>query len=61
MWDIKFISLIDAARITKEYYLNHVGYKVVLVKKCRTWGDMYYLNHVGYKVRKGGRKKRGFL
>ena len=31
------------------YYLNHVGYKVLLSAKDVGKCVLYYLNHVGYK------------
>ena len=34
----------------EKYYLNHVGYKAVLIRIRRNPPGMYYLNHVGYKV-----------
>ena len=32
-----------------KYYLNHVGYKVLILSAIVMGSFEYYLNHVGYK------------
>jgi len=34
----------------KEFYLNHMGYKVKTPGPCQTAREKFYLNHMGYKV-----------
>ena len=49
MWDIKILKLKRLGSIHLGYYLNHVGYKVFILKGGQNVANRYYLNHVGYK------------
>ena len=50
MWDIKFKHRCANFWKAYLYYLNHVGYKGAINKRCREeQRHLYYLNHVGYK------------
>ena len=50
MWDIKLLNWHLNNNIYNKYYLNHVGYKALPLKKTWRDGSLYYLNHVGYKA-----------